>query len=109
MIGSESDGYRFGVPVGGGTPTKLPSLRTPKPAEEDVELATGSPLPPLLHQQGVVGPVLVQTAVELAQWRLTVPAADVAASLDQLDDVLIICQPKPFSSRELRELTARHS
>ncbi|MEV4415280.1 neuraminidase-like domain-containing protein [Catellatospora sp. NPDC049609] len=81
----------FGVPAAGGTPTKLPALRTPKPGEEDVALANGSPLPPLLHQRADLGPVAVQAAGEQAQWRLTVAAGDVAASLDQLDDLLLVC------------------
>ncbi|GAA1614457.1 hypothetical protein GCM10009679_18540 [Saccharothrix algeriensis] len=81
----------FGVPAAGGAPAKLPSLRTPKPAEEEVALAGGSPLPPLLHQRADLGPVAVKAAGEQAQWRLSVAAGDVAASLDQLDDLLIVC------------------
>ncbi|MFE0631569.1 neuraminidase-like domain-containing protein [Streptomyces sp. NPDC058864] len=81
----------FGVPTASGTPTKLPRLRTPKPAEEDVQLQDASALPSLVHQSAVLAPVAVKATPEQAQWKLTVAAGDVAASLDQLTDVLIVC------------------
>ncbi|SCG63995.1 neuraminidase-like domain-containing protein [Micromonospora humi] len=81
----------FGVPTAGGAPTRLPALRTPEPAGEAVALADGVPLPPLLHQRADLGPVAVTGDGEQARWRLTVAAGDVAASLDQLDDVLLVC------------------
>ncbi|MCX4791590.1 neuraminidase-like domain-containing protein [Streptomyces sp. NBC_01221] len=81
----------FGVPKPGGAPSKLPTLRTPEPGEAEVSLAPGAPLPPLVHLQGTVVPVTVKSVAEQAQWRLTVAAADVDASLDQLDDLLIVC------------------
>ncbi|MCX5314711.1 neuraminidase-like domain-containing protein [Streptomyces sp. NBC_00154] len=81
----------FGVPTADGTPTKLPRLRTPKPAEEDVKLKDASPLPSLVHQWAVLAPVPIKAKPEQAQWKLTVAAGDVAASLDQLADLLIVC------------------
>jgi hypothetical protein len=82
----------FGVPKQGANPTKLPVFRTPKPEEAIVELAAGVPLKPLLHQTGVVQPgVIVKDDAAGAAWRLSSTEADVAASLEQLDDILIVC------------------
>lgn len=80
----------FGVPKPSTNPTKLPALRTPRPDEALVELTAGAPLKPLLHQTGVVQ-VIVKDSAAQAGWRLSVAPADVAASLDQLDDMLIVC------------------
>lgn len=80
----------FGVPRPGANPTKLPTLRTPQPDEAIVELGTGAPLKPLLHQTGTIQ-VVVKEAPEQARWQLSLKRDDVAASIDQLEDLLIVC------------------
>jgi hypothetical protein len=80
----------FGVPKPDASATKLPGIVTPKPEEAVVALAAGSPLKPLLHQTGTAQVVVKDTPTQ-AGWRLTVAKADVAASIDQLDDLLIVC------------------
>jgi hypothetical protein len=80
----------FGVPRPSASPTKLPGIMTPKPDESAVDLAAGAPLKPLLHQTATVQ-VAVKDSEAQAGWRLSVAKADVAASIDQLDDVLIVC------------------
>jgi len=84
----------FGLPIPGKHPTKLPALR--QPDETAVPLTDGVPMGSLIHRTGEVdvsikdGAGGKDQAVE-SQWQLSVPKADVAASLDQLDDLLLVC------------------
>jgi peptidoglycan hydrolase-like protein with peptidoglycan-binding domain len=81
----------FGVPKTAASATKLPAIKTPKPDEAPVELVGGAPLKPLLHQTGNVQVVVKENEAD-AGWNFRVPAADVALSLDQLDDLLMVCR-----------------
>jgi peptidoglycan hydrolase-like protein with peptidoglycan-binding domain len=78
----------FGLPASGKRPTKLPALQQPDNAV--IALAEGAPLGPLLHRTAAVD-VNVKEKEEESMWRLSVAAADVAASIDQLHDLLLVC------------------
>jgi len=78
----------FGLPAAGKHPTKLPSLR--QPDDKVVTLATGAPIGPLVHGTAPVD-VRVKDVEGESLWQLSVLAADVAASIDQLDDLLLVC------------------
>jgi hypothetical protein len=80
----------IGLAAAGRQPTKLPALRTPPPDNAQVEFAGAAPIDSLLHQTAGVD-VSVKDADEQAAWTLSVAGADVAASVDQLDDLLIVC------------------
>jgi hypothetical protein len=81
----------LGVPLAGANPTKLPSLRGPAAADQPIELLPGAPLKSLLHQTADVA-VRVDDTAATAGWRLSVLRDDVAASIGQLDDLLLVCQ-----------------
>jgi len=78
----------FGLPAAGKHPTKLPSLR--QPDDKVITLATGAPIGPLVHGTAPVD-VRVKEAEGESLWQLSVLAGDVAASIDQLDDLLLVC------------------
>lgn len=78
----------FGLPSPGKHPTKLPALRQPDGTV--VALVNEAPIGPLVHRTAPVD-VRVKDAEGESQWQLSVLAADVAASIDQLDDILLLC------------------
>ena len=78
----------FGIPIPGKHPTTLPMLRQPDDAV--VALGAGAALGPLVHRTAVVD-VNVQDGEADSMWRLSVAPSDVATSLDQLDDLLLVC------------------
>ena len=77
----------FGVPAAGRKPTKLPALA--KPDATPVALADGAAIGGLLHQLGPAQ-IPVADADSAATWQRTVPAADLPASLAQLDDLILL-------------------
>jgi hypothetical protein len=87
----------FGVPAAGQKPTRLPALTTPRPDLAAVDLAPGLTVGGLLHQSGAVQ-VTVEEAAADATWQLSVAPADLPASLQQLDDVFVLCH---YSARPL--------
>jgi hypothetical protein len=80
----------FGVPKPGKQPTKLPTLQPP---DDDaiIPLVNGAPLGPLVHRTAEVD-VSVGDGEAASMWRLSVAPADVAGSIDQLDDLLLLCE-----------------
>jgi hypothetical protein len=78
----------FGVPAPGKHPASLPALR--QPDNTIVALADGGALGPLIHRTAMVD-VNVRDGEAESMWRLSVVQAEVAASLDQLDDLLLVC------------------
>jgi hypothetical protein len=78
----------FGVPMPGKTPIKLPSLQQPDGTV--VPLAGGAPLGELVHRTAPVD-VNANDGEAASGWRLSVAPADVGDSIDQLDDVLLVC------------------
>jgi len=79
----------FGLPTPGKQPKKLPKLR--QPDDSVVALAEGAPLRALVHQTAAVD-VSVKEQESDSMWRLTVAVSDLADSVDQLDDLLLMCQ-----------------
>lgn len=80
----------IGVPRPGANPTKAPAIALPAGAGAAV-LEVAAPLAGLLHLSAPVT-VAVKDTQHAASWTLSVRKADVAASLDQLDDVLLVFQ-----------------
>lgn len=78
----------LGVPAAGKQPKKLPELRQPDKAA--VVLGDGAPLGTLLHRSAPVD-VIVKDGSADASWQLFVASADVPDSLDQLDDLMLVC------------------
>ncbi|MES2787201.1 MAG: neuraminidase-like domain-containing protein [Pseudomonadota bacterium] len=78
----------FGVPMPGKTPTKLPALRLPDGTM--APLASGVPLGQLVHRSASVD-VNTNDGEAASEWRLSVAPADVGDSIDQLDDLLLVC------------------
>jgi hypothetical protein len=79
----------FGVPIPGKQPAKLPDLR--QPDDTVVLFNAGAPLGTLVHRTATVD-VNVKDMEAESMWRLSVAVADVAGSIDQLDDLLVLCQ-----------------
>ncbi len=79
----------FGVPIPGKEPAKLPEFRQPDGTV--VALSAGAPLGRLVHRMATVD-VSVKDAESESMWRLSVAAADVDASIGQMDDLLVMCQ-----------------
>jgi hypothetical protein len=78
----------FGVPAPGKHPVKLPSLT--QPDSEAIALSDAAPLGPLVHRTATVDVNIMDKDAE-SMWRLSVAAADVAGSIEQLDDLLLLC------------------
>ena len=78
----------FGVPMPGKTPSKLPTLRQPDGTV--VRLADGAKLGQLVHRTATVD-INTNDLEAASEWQLSVAPADVGDSIDQLDDVLLVC------------------
>jgi peptidoglycan hydrolase-like protein with peptidoglycan-binding domain len=78
----------FGVPASDKQPTKLPGIQ--QPDNSVIQFSDGAPLGPLIHRTATVD-VNVKDEEVGSMWRLFVALADVAASIDQLDDLLLVC------------------
>jgi hypothetical protein len=79
----------FGLPAKGKQPTKIPNLR--QPDDTVVQFSSAPPVGPLIHTSAIVD-VNAKDAEEESTWRFSVAPIDAAESIEQLDDLFVLCQ-----------------
>ena len=80
----------IGVPTAEGNVTKLPVLRLPGAGGAPVVLKKAAEIGDTLHHAGPVNDLRVEDRAEDAAWTVAISQADAAASIDQLEDVLVV-------------------
>jgi hypothetical protein len=78
----------IGLPVPGASPTKIPAIELPAGGGA-ADLKTASPLGGVLHFAADMSVNVKDAAADVA-WKLSVKKADVAASIAQLEDLILV-------------------
>lgn len=77
------------LPRAGAEPQNLPAIYAP--GEEDpIELANAAPIEGALHKASVIAPKRVEEDPKKAGWKLFVPKNELSASIELIDDLIIV-------------------